>query len=327
MSQALAKLNDEDQMALAPVQVQRQNGMYPVPNELQSMVFIARNLPQAAGSAVPKGTTEGRAFAQMLAGWELGIGPMASIRHMVVINGRTEPDTQLMMGICLANDPTVDFRWNEVSGTRAELELWRGGVMKIRTSYTPEDAERAGQAKRPTRTIWKDNRPVGEEEFDGPWQTHTHLMLAYNAARTAMKLAAPDLINSIASTMSRLVEAEAMMGNVAEAEYTVIGGLGGQPELQGNAPKEKAKGWQAREKPSSGHDYAQLMRDLTGLLTAHNIGKPEVAAFLGRDATPKALGDWLDENPGRTLLDLVTLSVTDPASGEIVEGSFEEAQP
>ena len=52
-------------------------------------------------------------LAVMLAGWEVGAKPMTALRHMFVVNGRTEPDAQLMMGIVKARDPSARFQFQE----------------------------------------------------------------------------------------------------------------------------------------------------------------------------------------------------------------------
>lgn len=220
-TQALA-LRDEDAIALTPVQVTKPRSLVPHPTDLQTYVLIARNAPGAAGFALPKGVNHpAKAFAIMLAGYELGIGPMTAMRHIAAINGRTEPDAQLMMGICQANDPTCRFTWKELTAEKATVEIVRQGEVRGEFTYSLEDAKRAGQydpdnpPMRPKVASWREvngrNIPqyakddqgntVMEPAPDTYWATHPQLALAYNAVRLGMKLTCADLVNNVLAAM------------------------------------------------------------------------------------------------------------------------------
>lgn len=253
MTQALA-LRPEEAEALAPVHIKPPRELYPSRDTMSVIVAIAKNTPAAQGHATPSGITPGQAFAIMVAGWEIGVGPMTSLRHITAINGRTEPDAQLMQGICLAYDSTCEFRWPEpINSEQATVELWRKGRKVITGTYTVEDAMRAGQWTPLTRrkvaswhrndngknvpTYAKDaNGDYIEETINGPWQTHPQLMLAYNAIKIACKLGAPDLINRVGGAMGELsgeatAAAFSQMPGSNDDDLEGYGDMAGEPDF------------------------------------------------------------------------------------------------
>lgn len=295
---SLALRAADEQQALAPVPVVRPRATLPAPVELQAMMIIAKNVPAAAGTAVPKKLNAGQAFAVMLAGWEFGVGPMTALRHIIVVNGRTEPDAQLMMGLCRALEPDIRFDWQEVSPTRASLALWRHGELAISVEYTLADAEASGRLKRPTRPVWSNNnsgdrRPTGEEEFDGPWQTHTALMLAYNAAKMACKLGASDLINAVQGAGGYALEATAAAMDEGFYEPALIGSVDDEPdfEMPRTGPSGNSGGWsssppkeQSRRSPPPGprplsdDDMRPL---ISAALGKHRVTGAQLSALVG----------------------------------------------
>lgn len=306
-------------LELAPVPVERPRSLWPSPDELNAMTIIARNVPAAAGHAVPKGITAGQAFAVMLAGHEIGVGPMTAMRHITAINGRTEPDAQLMMGICLANDRTVRFTWNVLSRELADLDLWRGGSKVMNARYTIDDANAAGQLVRPTRKLWGPERggpPIGEEEFDGPWQTHTMLMLAYNAIKIACKLGAPDLINNVAGVMGQLVATE-MVTEGETMPWEGVGDLSGGGDFdtpraaareaaqpRGSKPAAPARG-QGGPKPRQLPPRPVLHKQVTDALAEKGVGGATLAKYLGGPGKIADVEQWLRENPAASVGDMI----------------------
>lgn len=222
-TKALANLREEDQQLLLPVvpSVDKGRALYPTGDTLTVMERIALNV--LGVSILPKGMNERAAFFVQLVGYDIGVPPAVALSHIFLINGRVMLSAQLMMGLCLANDASVEFDWVEISSEKVVLRLWRGqGERRKPTEviYTRQDAERAGQWQQKTRKPvieWGERngkrypKEYGPEEpYDGPWQTHPHLMLAYNAARTAIKLRCPDLVNGIVARMPTPVEAAAV---------------------------------------------------------------------------------------------------------------------
>lgn len=154
---------------------------WPTLNQFQTIVKMGSYMPRAAGLTIPKSiSTPEAAISVLLAGMELHVGPMTALRHIAIVNGRAEPDAQLMLGICMAKEPSARFIWHRHDADGAKLELRREGKPPMVAEYLYADAQASGAAKQV-----------------GPWKTHQALMLAYNVIKIVCKLGAPDLINAI----------------------------------------------------------------------------------------------------------------------------------
>src|SRR5438093_574053 len=130
----------------APLEVSIPPRSLPTQAELSVMGKIAQTLVQARGHSVPKEIdSAAKAAAVLQAGWELGVKPMTAFRHIFVVNGRTEPDAQIMMGLVRAKDPSAQFIFHEYTAERCEVELRRGGQHIVTIEYTIADAKRSGQ--------------------------------------------------------------------------------------------------------------------------------------------------------------------------------------
>ena len=185
--------------ALVPIMVMPPATMLPTPSDISIIGTLARSVIGAKGHAVPEAIdSPAKAFAVMLAGWEMGARPMTALRHVFVVNGRTEPDAQLMMGIVRARDATAHFVFHERTATACDVELWRHGAKVIRIRYSVEDAKTAGQLQRER----------------SPWRSYPADMCAWAAVKRCCRFGAPDLINAISG--NDIGEAEDMM-NMADA--------------------------------------------------------------------------------------------------------------
>jgi hypothetical protein len=194
----------EESRALVPIKVEPPVTMLPTMSEIQIMGTLARSVIGARGHAVPASIdSPAKAFAVMLAGFEMGARPMTALRHIFVINGRTEPDAQLMMGIVKARDPSAQFVFHSRAEDLCDVELFRGGRPVVRLAYTAADAERAGLLKK-----------------GGPWTQYRKDMMAWAAVKRVCRLGASDLINAISGV--DVGEAEDMMGESPEEGGPVV---------------------------------------------------------------------------------------------------------
>lgn len=165
-----------------PLAVHLEERTLPTRGELEIISSIARTVIGAKGHAVPASIdTPAKAAAVMLAGWELGLKPMTALRHVFVVNGRTEPDGSAMMGLVRAGDPTAAFTFHTYTHEACDVSLHRGGHLVARCEYTIEDAKKSGQAGK------------------GAWKDYTRDMLAWSAVKRVCRLGAADLINAITS--------------------------------------------------------------------------------------------------------------------------------
>src|SRR3990167_10501869 len=135
-------------VAPQPLAVAMPTRTLPTREELSIIGSIAASVVKAAGHAVPKDMDSPyKAVAVMLAGWELGMKPMTALRHIFVVNGRTEPDAQAMMGVVRALDPSADFIFHEWTSDKCRVELRRAGRTPLIIEYTKEDAQQSGQPR------------------------------------------------------------------------------------------------------------------------------------------------------------------------------------
>lgn len=192
---------------------------------IAAMAVEGANKADGPNRALPIGIrTPEQAMTIMLAGYELGFPPLTALRRLYIVNGRVELETQALMGLVKAGDPTAHFRFTEYSRDAVEVELYRQGELIIAVSYTRQDAEAAGQLKdvwyrkkdRETNQaitvdanyVYRGNERRGAqvgnsgkfyvlEQGKSVWVQFTRDMLAYSAVKRCCRLGAPELTNQV----------------------------------------------------------------------------------------------------------------------------------
>ena len=89
-------------------------------------------------------------YAALLTGVELGLGPMASLRHIAVINGK--PTLSAAMQLALLRRAGHRIEVIEQSPKRAAIKGTTPGADTLEVSYTIEEAQAAGLAG---KAVWK----------------------------------------------------------------------------------------------------------------------------------------------------------------------------
>ena len=138
----------------------------------------AMNVVAALGDCnlLPDGIkSKGDAFMIVMAGAELGMGPMASIRSLHIIKGKVTMSAELILGMLLSQG--VRARWVTATNEAAELELTRHGSEPHRESFTMEDARRAQLTK-----------------SGGMFEKYPKAMLRARCISAAARAYAPDLM-------------------------------------------------------------------------------------------------------------------------------------
>ncbi len=160
----------------------------PTPAQFEMMMKIASMAVEGASKAQNQDRalpinirTPEQAMTIMLAGYEMGLPVFTSLRRLYMVNGRVELETQALMGLVKAGDPTAWFRFDEYEHTACTVTLIRGGEEVLTCRYTVQDAQASGQMGKP-----------------GPWRSYTRDMLAYSAVKRVCRLGAPELTNQIA---------------------------------------------------------------------------------------------------------------------------------
>jgi hypothetical protein len=244
--------------------------MLPSRDDMRLMTDIAKTVFAAGGEMVPKHIkTPYQALAVMIAGHELGLRPMTALRHVYIVNGKTEIETRAMVGIVKARDSRIQFEWPEYTSDAVTCVIKRPGQTPVAVRYTREDAKASGQMK------------------PGPWTSYTRDMLYAAATKRAVRLAAPDIINAIDSGMQHTV-IEAEINDVtpesdllADAAPPDVNGIPADAYNEGDDPGGYAPGLTAEEEaavpaqqppapsatPASGVAEHNPRRDVAMLLT------------------------------------------------------------
>lgn len=96
-----------------------------------------------ASGMFPDLASEAQAFVKIIAGRELGIGPMAAISGLNVIKGKATPSANLLATLVKAH-PVYDYIVREVTAECARIEFYQHGKSLGVSEFTGEDAKRAG---------------------------------------------------------------------------------------------------------------------------------------------------------------------------------------
>ena len=178
--------------------------------EFEMMQSIAETVFAAPGMVPDNIKTPQAALAIMLAGHELGMPPMTALRRVFLVNGKTELESQALMGLVRAYDPTARFVFHRYDQEGADVEIFRGGRSMLRCSYTQADRDISKQGYK-RRGQWKTSqngkryfepqRENGQLVYDideeSYWHKYPRDAYAYNAVKRCCRLGASDCINQI----------------------------------------------------------------------------------------------------------------------------------
>ena len=129
-----------------------------------------------AAGLVPRGLTPEQAYLSLLAGRELGLSDVQSLRLVQAIEGRIALTAQAMGGLLQRAGGSII--WHESTDEVADVEVRFSGSMR-RTRWTIEMAKRAGLAGR------------------GTWQRYPMAMLSARALSDACRYAAPSVLAGV----------------------------------------------------------------------------------------------------------------------------------
>lgn len=169
-------------MALVPIRVEPPRTILPSKQELEIIGILARSVVGARGHAVPAALdTPQKAAAVMIAGFELGVKPMTALRHFFVVNGKTEPDAQIMAGILQSREPDSSLTIVELTAERCTMRITRPArSLAAEYTYTIDDAKASGLIKP-----------------GNPWDKFPKDMLRWAVTKRLCRAYAPDLINAV----------------------------------------------------------------------------------------------------------------------------------
>lgn len=119
----------------------------------------------------------GSVVATIMAGQELGLAPMASLRSIHLVKGKVVIDAGAQLA--LLHSAGVRTRWVETSDTIAHLELSRHGEEAQQWTYTIQQAKNAGLAGKDV------------------WRKHTAAMLRARCVSSAARAFAPEVLMGV----------------------------------------------------------------------------------------------------------------------------------
>ena len=110
---------------------------------LSDVLRLADTLAQARGGFIPSHfQNSAQVAAVILAGRELGVGPMAALRSFYLVNGKLGMDASFVSGRMLAHG--IALEWLRDDDECASVRLSRAGMPPYISTFTRQDAERAG---------------------------------------------------------------------------------------------------------------------------------------------------------------------------------------
>jgi hypothetical protein len=145
-------------------------------NDMTEILQISEAYVRIAREAgiVPREMNAAQVQAIVLAGRELGLEPLQSLRTMSFVNGRLCMAVQLQLALARQR-AGVQIEQLEETDTRCTVTL-RRGEERVTCTYTMDDAKRAG--------IDRQNN----------WQKYPRQMLRWRAIGDALRIIAPDVV-------------------------------------------------------------------------------------------------------------------------------------
>lgn len=166
-----------------------------VPTTIDGAMQFARWLAQS--SLLPKSITrEHDIFFIITAGMEIGIPPMAALRSLYCVNGRTALESRAKMALCLSKGAAKYFRRVEYTPEATTWETLRHGQTEpVQMRYTRKEAIAAFLAPGPN----PDGKgpPVAGKE--GPWRLYTQRMISHRALGWLCDDVYPDIVLGVAT--------------------------------------------------------------------------------------------------------------------------------
>jgi hypothetical protein len=233
-----------------------------------------------------------QAVVKILAGRELGFGPIASMTGVHIIQGKVAIGAALM-GASVKADPRYDYRVIELSDQRAEIAFFEGGKELGRSVFTMDDAKAAG-------LTGKDN-----------WRKFPRNMLYARAMSNGVRWYCPDAFGgNPAYTPDELGAEVDDEGNVVEGTVLRTSEIP-SPKSDGDDkrhwiddPKVRARFWQ----------WTQNELGLSDPQVYEALGVDKIHLFTGSmsDAKAKILG-WID---AQTTMAQAVAATPQEAAGE-----------
>lgn len=162
----------------------------------------------AASGYFQDATDVAKAYTKVVAGQELGIGPMQAITQIHVVKGKPTLSAGLV-GALIKRSGRYNYRVRTLTDTECTLVFVEGGEDVGDSSFTLEDAKRAGLTNNPT------------------WRNYPRNMLLSRALTNGARWYCPDVFGGAIYTPDEL--GEVVDGDTGE--IVAVEDLGGESEV------------------------------------------------------------------------------------------------
>ncbi len=228
-------------------------------NSLADVLKLAETLAQARGGGfIPDHfKNASQVAAVILAGRELGVGPMASLRSFYLVNGKLGMDASFVSGRMLAHG--IGLEWLTDTDECASVKLTRPGCAPYVSTFSRADAERAGlwnsatwrkypRAMLRARAITAGARAYAADAFSGSVYTREELSASQHDEEPRVEHVA--VVEGVPATppddgAERIVAALDVASTDVELAQLRAGACVGVAERGGARARER--GWQGRE--------------------------------------------------------------------------------
>jgi hypothetical protein len=133
----------------------------------------------------PNLKNEAQAYVLILAGAEMGVGPMEAVSGITLIQGKPTMSANLLAAL-VKRHPRYDYRVADHSDTTCRIEFLQDGEVSGVSEFTLEDARKAGLGGNQT------------------WKKYTAALLFARALTQGVRWYAPDVTSSAAYTPEEL---------------------------------------------------------------------------------------------------------------------------
>ncbi len=171
---------------------------------LQDTMSLGQVLAKSGYFKDAKG--EAQAVVKVLAGREMGFGPIASMTGVHIVQGKPTIGANLL-GAAIKGSGRYDYRVIELTNERAEIAFYQGGEEIGRSEFTMSDAKQAGLAGK-----------------GGSWKSYPRNMLFSRAMSNGARWYCPDVFSGVTPYTPEEMDAEVHMddnGDVIDVTPTV----------------------------------------------------------------------------------------------------------
>jgi hypothetical protein len=269
--------------------------LLPSVDEIRVMRALANDFLQAKGKLFPN-TIDSPAmlYGIIEAGREVGISPMAAIREVFVVNGRTELSAKAMEAVVMAREPQAYFVYEVETADQCKIVLHRPGKQPCTSDYKLTDVP----AKLRSKETWK------EYGID---------MLRWFTLKRLCRKGAADLIN-VTDGVTIRAAAEIIESPDYDIEGTAIEvavpASAAVPAPKQTAPVEAAQIDPGVDAPFLSKNGDLDWQEFMGYAASSKITARELVSAIGlppdtKKVLSKDLMAWRFAEPGRTLIGLL----------------------